>query len=357
MKYRHQHCSSFCPNHEKAVFQKKGISTFGDITNCPNMKNVVILCRDEDAPNITALLKDRVYIRSEFGKSSRFTVLISDEDLDDFIAKVTQSMEFMDKSTTVEVYSPDFVITRDKPLENEKKKRKSSPVEQLIDSADAFAKIDINTIALAAIASLVALTGLFLNNVGIIIGAMLLAPLLGPIYAFAISTSTGNRTNLIESIKSILIFLGIIIVIAFVATEALSFVIKLPLTPEILTRTIAAPIYVVMAILLGFAVMVALSRGISEGIAGVAVAAALLPPAAVVGISLAIHHDGALGSLILTLENVGGLIAGSVVGAIALQITPRSYREKMSARTILYRMLWVLIVLILLLLFLSILPV
>lgn len=318
------------------------------------MKSVVILSREEDSPNITALLKGRTYIRTEFGNHSRFTVLIPDEELDDFIEKVSQSLEFMDKSTTVEVYSPDFVISHDKL--REKKKRKSSPVEKLIDSADAYAKIDVNTLALAAIASLVALTGLFLNNVGIIIGAMLLAPLLGPIYAFAISTSTGNRTNLLESIKSILIFLGVIVLIAFAVTWVLSLVIVLPLTPEILTRTIAAPIYVIMAILLGFAVMVALSRGISEGIAGVAVAAALLPPAAVIGISLAIYREGALGSFILTLENVGGLIAGAVIGAIALQVTPRSYREKISARTILFRIVWVLIVLILLLLFLSILP-
>jgi uncharacterized hydrophobic protein (TIGR00341 family) len=323
------------------------------------MKSVIITCSNEDAPNITSLLKKQIYIRNEFGSHYQFSVLIPDEDLDTFISNVTQSMQFMDKSTAVEVYSPDFVISPglNSELMKEKRKRIISPVEQLINSADSYAKIDINTVALAAIASLVALTGLFLNNVGIIIGAMLLSPLLGPIYAFAISTSTGNKTNLLESLKSILLFLGIIILIAFVVTAVLSLVINLPLTPEILTRTIAAPIYVVMAILLGFAVMVALSRGISEGIAGVAVAAALLPPAAVVGISLAIHQEGAFGSLILTLENVGGLIAGSVIGAIALQITPRSYREKMSARTILFRILWVLIVLILLLLFLSILPV
>jgi uncharacterized hydrophobic protein (TIGR00341 family) len=323
------------------------------------MKSVVIVCRTEDSPNITALLKNKVYIRNEFGTHAQFSVLLPEEDLDTFIEKVTQAIEFMDKSTTVEVYSPDFVVSPklNSVIKKEQKKQRRSPVEELIDSADSYAKIDINTFALAAIASLVALTGLFLNNVGIIIGAMLLAPLLGPIYAFAISTSTGNRTNVLESLKSIGLFLGIIILIAFIVTGALSLAINLPLTPEILTRTIAAPIYVVMAMLLGFAVMIALSRGISEGIAGVAVAAALLPPAAVVGISLAIHQDGALGSLILTLENVGGLIAGSVIGAIALQITPRSYREKMSARAILFRILWVLIVLVLVLLFLSILQI
>jgi uncharacterized hydrophobic protein (TIGR00341 family) len=323
------------------------------------MKSVVITCRAEDAPNITALLKKKTYMRDEFEGHHRFSVLVPEEDLDAFIADVSTAMQFMDASTTVEVYSPDFVLAPEGNgvQKRDRTKKKRSPVEQLIESAESYASVDINTFALAAIASLVAVIGLFLNNVGIIIGAMLLSPLLGPIYAFGISTSTGNRAAMFGSFKSMVIFLIVIVLISFSATFVLSLLIRLPLTPEILTRTIAAPIYVVMAILLGFAVMIALSRGIPEGVAGVAVAAALLPPAAVVGICLAIYHEGTAGSLILTFENIGGLIAGSVIGAIALQITPRSDRDKIGARAIIFRIIWVLVVLILVLLFLSLLPV
>jgi uncharacterized hydrophobic protein (TIGR00341 family) len=320
------------------------------------VKSVVITCPTEDAPYIIALLKERIFMRDEFDEHQRFSVLIPEEDLDAFISSISSAMQFMDASTTVEVYSPDFVLSPEGNGARKRDKKRRSPVEQLIESAEEYANLDINTAALAAIASLVAAIGLFLNNVGIIIGAMLLSPLLGPIYAFAIGTSTGNRTTLLESLKSIIVFLGIIVLISFSATFILSLLIKLPLTPEILFRTNAAPIYVVMAILLGFAVIVALSREIPEGVAGVAVAAALLPPAAVVGICLAIYPDGTLGSLILTLENIGGLIAGSVIGAIALQITPRNYRDKIGARVIIVRILWVLVVLVLVLLFLSLLP-
>jgi len=42
----------------------------------------------------------------------------------------------------------------------------------------------------------------------------------------------------------------------------------------------------------------------------------------VAGISLAIHTRGAFGALTLTQENAAGLMAGSVVGALALQVTP-----------------------------------
>jgi len=324
------------------------------------MKRVIIICRTEDSPNITSRLKDLTYMKSEYEKLTRFSILVTDEALDDFISGIQQSLKFMDKSTIVEVFSPDFVISPDlsETIQKERGKRKPerSPVEKLIASAEDSALISWDTLALAAIASLVALIGLFLNNVGIIIGAMLLAPLIGPIYAFAITTTTGNRRLVVSCLQTILIFLMAIVVIAFVTTFLLSLTFDLPLTSEILSRTVPAPIYIIMAILLGFAIILALSTGIPESVAGVAVAAALLPPAAVVGISLAIHTPGAFGALILTLENVAGLMAGSVVGAMALQVTPRSYREKMNARTMLYRILWMLIVLIILLVFLSILP-
>lgn len=324
------------------------------------MKRVIVICRTEDSPNITYLLKDLTFMRSEYAKLTRFSILVADETLDDLISKIQEALKFMDKSTIVEVFSPDFVISPalSETILEEGKKRKTerSPVEKLIESAQDSADISRDTLALAAIASLVALIGLFLNNVGIVIGAMLLAPLLGPIYSFAITTTTGNRHLVVTCLRTILIFLVAIVLIAFVTTFILSLVFDLPLTSEILSRTVPAPIYIIMAILLGFAVILALSTGIPESVAGVAVAAALLPPAAVVGISLAIHTPGAFGALILTLENVAGLMAGSVVGAMALQVTPRSYREKMNARTMLYRILWMLIVLIILLVFLSILP-
>jgi len=212
-------------------------------------------------------------------------------------------------------------------------------------------------IAMAAIASVVALIGLFLNNVGIVIGAMLLSPLLGPIDSFAISAATGNFRLVRTCLKTIVILLAGIVLIAFVASYLLSFAMDLPITAEILSRTVASPVYVIMAILLGFAVMIALSTGISENIAGVAVAAALLPPAMITKIALAVYPQGAFGAAILTLENVAGLMAGCMIGGIALQVGPRSYREKVTAKTLAVRIGWVLVILIIMLLFLSVLPI
>ena len=325
------------------------------------MKKIIVTAKKEEAPNIPQVLGNVFFYREELGNLTRFTIVIPDNELDGIISNLHQSLQFMDKNTLVEVYSPDFVIY---PIQEEKEnhkgkdksKKERSPIEKLLESAGTYDRLDLNLLILAGIASVVALIGLFLNNIGIIIGSMLLSPLLGPIYVFALNTAVGRGRVVLLAFRTILVLVGGIILFSLATTWVLSLFITLPLTPEILSRMVSNPIYIVMAIILGFATIVALSQGISEGIAGVAVAAALLPPAVVTGIAPVIYIQGTLSALVLTLQNVFGLMAGSVVGVIALQIGPRSYGEKRTARSIIIRIAWLLGVMVLLLFFLSLIP-
>ncbi len=327
------------------------------------MKKIIVTAKKEEAPNIPQVLGDVFFYREELENLTRFTIVIPDNELDAIISNLQQSLQFMDKKTLIEVYSPDFVIypileekENQKGKEKGKNKKERSPIEKLLESAGTYERLDLNLLILAFIAAVGALIGLFLNNIGIIIGSMLLSPLLGPIYAFALNTAVGRGRVVLLSFRTILVLVGGIIVFSLATTWVLSLFIPLPLTPEILSRMVSSPIYIVMAIMLGFATIVALSQGISEGIAGVAVAAALLPPAVVTGIAPIIHIEGTLGALVLTLQNVFGLMAGSVVGVIILQIGPRSYGDRRTARSIIIRIAWLLAVMVLLLFFLSLLP-
>jgi uncharacterized hydrophobic protein (TIGR00341 family) len=325
------------------------------------MKKIIVTAKKEEAPNIPHVLGTSYNYREELGELTRFTIIVPDEDLDGMVSRLQQSLQFMDKSTLIEVYSPDFVIfpilKKEKESQAEKEKKKErSPIEKLLESAQTYERLDPSLLILASIAAIVALIGLFLNNVGIIIGSMLLSPLLGPIYAFALNTAVGRGRIVLLSFRTILVLVGGIIGFSLVTTWVLSLFITLPVTPEILSRMVSSPIYIIMAIVLGFATIVALSQGIPEGIAGVAVAAALLPPAVVTGIAPVIYSQGTFGALILTLQNVFGLMAGSVAGVIALQIGPRSYGEKRTARNVIIRIAWLLAVMVLLLFFLSLLP-
>jgi uncharacterized membrane protein len=73
---------------------------------------------------------------------------------------------------------------------------------------------------------------------------------------------------------------------------------------------------------------------IPEILIGVAVAVALLPPAAVSGIGLATHETQLfLGGLILTLVNLLGLQLGGIIILRIRGVTPRRYYQTAEART------------------------
>jgi len=195
--------------------------------------------------------------------------------------------------------------------------------------------------------------GLFLNNIGIIIGAMLLSPLLGPIYALAVYVAIGDMKTTLRCVEIIGLMVIMLVVIAAAASLALSFVIDLPITPEILSRTDPNAVFILMGVLLGFATMIALSEGIPEGIAGVAIAAALLPPAVVTGISIALFPEGTVRAIILTLQNVVGLVAGSIIGVMFLHIGPRDLFAQIQSRQVIIQVAWFLAVMIIFLVIIS----
>ena len=289
------------------------------------------------------------------------TLFVPDELFDSVLSKVKEMPDISAHESLIEVSSPDFVISpvldeiRARLATMPKEKPKEQPViEDLLESAERHTDLDTSKIILAAIAGMVALIGLFLNNVGIVIGAMLISPLLGPIYAFAVNTAVGNTRSVINCVKILLVLLVMVIAISFAATVLLSFAIPLTITSEISSRLDANPVYILMAFLLGFATIFALfKKKIPEGVAGVAVAAALLPPAVVFGISLYLVPASAVAALTLTLQNVVGLLAGSIGAVLILQIRPRGFFAQLTAQRVIHRVLWVLLILIILILALT----
>ncbi len=321
------------------------------------MKKILITVGNIDAANLPQLGRGYFSLREELGEKTRFTIMVPDQDLDEVVARIRVALGYMDRNSLVEVYSPDFTIyplldekeKGDRNIPNGAKKRKRSPIERLMDSVKSYERLDADILSLAAVASIVGLVGLFLNNVGIVIGAMLIAPVIGPIYAFAIHSATGDRMAVLRDVLNIFLLLVSFILFSLIVTWVLGFIIPLGVTGEILSRTHSSPIYAITAIFLGFATIVALAKGIPDSIAGVAVAAALLPPALVSGISFVLYPGGMLPALVLTLQNAVGLMAGSIIATMILQIEPRSSGERSAARTILRRNLTLLLILVILL--------
>lgn len=320
------------------------------------MKKIVVTTRKEELEDMTVILKDVYHFLEEGDDLIRVIVYLHDEELDTFIKKLRKAIDLRYRKSVIEVSEPEFVISSALQRTEEKagRVREKPPVEKLIDSTKPHLSLNTSKISLTSIAGMIALTGLFLDNIPIVIGAMLLSPLLGPIYAFAINTSVGKSKNVLKSIVIITILLVMAVVFSAAVTILISQITDLSLTEEIRCRMDSNFIYMVMALLLGFASIFALAKDIPESIAGVAIAAALLPPAVVTGISLVLYQQEVMRPLILTLENVLGLMTGGLAATLFLHISPRGYYRQAAARRLIVRTSVVLIVLSVVLFLLSI---
>jgi len=136
---------------------------------------------------------------------------------------------------------------------------------------------------------LIASIGLNISSSAVVIGAMLIAPLMGPLLGVGLSIATDD----VHTLKNALVNLAAMTVISIV-TSYLFFSIHLfqDETPELLARTKPDLRDALIAIAGGLALIVSLSRRkeMTNTIAGVAIATALMPPLCTAGYGLAIHN-------------------------------------------------------------------
>ena len=145
----------------------------------------------------------------------------------------------------------------------------------------------------------VASIGLNVSSTAVVIGAMLISPLMGPIVGIGLAVAIND----VLMIRRSLINLGIMVFLS-VMTAFLYFKIS-PLTeetPELLARTYPTILDVLIAIFGGLGLIVAKTKSgtIASVIFGVAIATALMPPLCTVGYGLAIGNASyAFGALYL----------------------------------------------------------
>lgn len=265
-----------------------------------------------------------------------FVALVPDQLVDEAIDEISKKLDLRVKQNSISVSNVEATVSTFLDKLKEKVAKASpppNPLERLVESTERYLRFSTDMLIMVLFATLVALAGLFLDNVAIVIGAMLLSPLLGPINAFAVNASLGRIKRLIRNQFSILILLTSIIALSALATFVTSRFFGLPITSQISIRGHASLVDVGIAFILGCAGGLALFVAIPEILVGVAVAVALVPPVAVSGIGIAIFDiDLFFGAFLLAFVNLFGLELG---GAITLRIkgvSPRRYYQKVEAR-------------------------
>jgi len=218
--------------------------------------------------------------------------------------------------------------------------------EEILDALPDTTVVDLPLLLLTAISTVVALVGLFANNVAIIVGAMVVSPLLSPINGFTLELAVGRPHRAIADLRALVILLVLIVTLSAGITTVLFALGPVTMTPQILDRFERREIYLVMAVLLGIAGVVAQVRGFNESLVGIGISLALLPPAAVAGIALALFRINALSALALAFDNIIGVMIGGFLGIFYFRLGPSDWGRQALVRRDLLRVFGVLIVLL-----------
>ncbi|MCM8854901.1 MAG: TIGR00341 family protein [Candidatus Thiodiazotropha sp.] len=228
------------------------------------------------------------------------------------------------------VFPVDATLPRAKTEQEKEQDVASSTREAMYASVEKNTRLDSNFIFLVILSTVVAAIGLVKNNVAVVIGAMVIAPLLGPNLAFGLGTALGDVHLMQKSLKSLLT--GIIIAIALSYLIGLLWPFGLT-SPELLARTEVGMDSLALALASGAAAALSLTTGLPSVLVGVMVAVALLPPAAAVGLTLGHSRpDLAMDACLLLAANIVCVNLAAKLVFLVKGIQPRTWAEKAKAK-------------------------
>ncbi len=167
--------------------------------------------------------------------------------------------------------------------------------------------------AMVAASTAIATFGLISNSTAVVIGAMLVAPLMTPIFGIALALVRGDASLLARSIRAEIagVFLTVMLAACFGFLMP-----ELQATQEMLSRTKPNLLDLLVAVFAGFAGAYAMvDEHISPALPGVAIATAIVPPLANSGLCIALGaYYGAVGSFLLFFANfLSILLVASII--------------------------------------------
>jgi len=209
--------------------------------------------------------------------------------------------------------------------EKPEKERQRISREELYNEVTESLGITRVYLGMIVLSSIVAAVGLLRDDVAVIIGAMVIAPLLGPNVAMSLGTTLGD-TDLLRR-AAVTNWVGIVAAFGFAVLVGLIVQVDVGI-PAIASRTRVGFGDILLALAAGSAGTLAFSRGLAGAVIGVMVAVALMPPLVVCGMLLgAGRAASAFGAFLLLAANLICInLAG--VGIFLLQgVRPRSWWE------------------------------
>lgn len=249
------------------------------------------------------------------GVAAIVSVPLPTEAVEDVLAALRE-IGIDENSTTVvleaqTILSREFDALQDRYEAETKKDPATIAREELIATVDDLAPYIWNYVVLSIISAVVATAGILLDSPAVVVGSMVIAPLIGPAMSTSVGSVVADRDIFVRGVSRQAIGFGVAIPAAAafaLFARAVNLVppgIDLLAIEQVSGRL--SPDFLSLAVALGAGVAgaLSLSTGVSTALVGVMIAAALIPPTAVIGIGIAwAMPQAVVGASVLVLVNV-----------------------------------------------------
>jgi uncharacterized hydrophobic protein (TIGR00271 family) len=203
----------------------------------------------------------------------------------------------------------------------------------LYDGSEARRKLSAFWVLLP-LSAIIAATGVAADSTATVIGAMIVAPLMTPILGIVLSVITGDKANAVRSLGLVVAGGICVIMIAWGVGLLMQVDVVADTSSQVAGRTSPRLIDLIAALATGAVGTFALIRSdLSDTLPGVAIAISLVPPLAVVGLTLeAGESRQTLGALLLFFTNVMAIIVSGLVVMTIYRVRRVASAEGQDAR-------------------------
>lgn len=204
--------------------------------------------------------------------------------------------------------------------------------EELYNEISESVNLSSTYLAMVTLSTIVAALGMLRDSTAIVIGAMVIAPLLGPNVALALSTTLGDSKLFKKSIKTNLSGIGV----AFLLSVLLGLLLSVDASVyQIASRTEVQLSDIALALASGAAGVLAYTIGMSVAVIGVMVAVALLPPLVTTGILIGdMQWDLSFYAFLLLVTNIICVNLSAVATFTIQGVKPRTWYKSEKAKKI-----------------------
>ncbi|MCJ7428938.1 MAG: TIGR00341 family protein [Candidatus Nanohaloarchaeota archaeon QJJ-5] len=292
------------------------------------MKNIEVEVPADGADLVEEVLKEysddisKQEIEKDDNKYIEFNLTIDSPDIDALSEDLKGITDLDRGELTVRVLKQSAIIEKGKEAQGGSE---TLSVQEMYSKAISFATFTKASWMLIALASSIAAFGMILNNVIIVIGAMMIAPMLSPLIASSFGLVIGDRTLIQKSILYSAFSILFSILISFLIT------LPLPISANELMYMVSDPglLPIALSLFVGAATSLTFMTEARETLAGVAVAIALVPPSAVAGMSLGmVDLDLFLNVMIVLVTNVISIILAGSLTFKFMGVAPSTYYRK-----------------------------